>query len=520
MKKLIPAVSYLRRSTDKQQESIPAQREAVERYAEEHGYEIIHEYKDDGISGDDTGKRKQFQRMIADAARGSFKAIICWDQDRFGRFNSLEAGYWIHPLIVAGVSLVTLDVGPIDWNDFTQRLMYGIKQEGKHQFLRDLSRNVTRGMTRLAEQGKWAGGAAPVGYALENKMLVLGTETDVSFVRRMYAEYLAGKSLRGMADTFNLEGRLSPKGKLWTANGISGVLKNPVYTGDFTWNQRCPSKYKRAGRVSKFNDPSQWIVMKDHHPPIIDRETFAKVQEQLSARKTCSTPHPSGGGFVLSGVLHCGCCGYRMTGDLSNGVHSYTCYGYMQRGKNFCDRHTLRQEGILTEIADALREKYFNSVTLKRLADAMRRQFSKLNVKADSERLRIELSAVEGKLTKAKKRLVEVDADMQDVVQEQIRELRANADRLTGQLKNAAGPRELREEAIDAKVAAALEWFARFDDAVQRQDKAVTRQLIRDMVVKVEVWTEKIPWTAKRFKRRLLRGRIELKSENLLSTAR
>jgi len=63
----------------------------------------------DGISGDATEKRLDFQRMIADASgRRDFEAILCWDQDRFGRFDSVEAGFWIHPLRKAGVKLVTV----------------------------------------------------------------------------------------------------------------------------------------------------------------------------------------------------------------------------------------------------------------------------------------------------------------------------------------------------------------------------------------------------------------------------
>src|SRR5438477_148912 len=77
--------------------------------------------------------------------RGDFKAILCWDQDRFGRFDSMDAGYWTYPIREAGVELVTVTDGPIDWNDFAGRIIYTVKQEGKHQFLRDLSSNVLRG---------------------------------------------------------------------------------------------------------------------------------------------------------------------------------------------------------------------------------------------------------------------------------------------------------------------------------------------------------------------------------------
>ena len=95
----IPAVGYLRRSTEKQEASIRDQKSAIEKYAFEKGYRIVRWYIDDGISGDATEKRVGFLNMIDDANRlRDFKAILCWDQDRFGRFDSIEAGEWISPL--------------------------------------------------------------------------------------------------------------------------------------------------------------------------------------------------------------------------------------------------------------------------------------------------------------------------------------------------------------------------------------------------------------------------------------
>jgi site-specific DNA recombinase len=159
---MIRAVAYYRMSTERQEASIPAQREAVQTYAQKHHYQIIREYRDEGISGDATEKRLDFQRMIRDAGRGDFEAILCWDQDRFGRFDPLEAGYWIKPLRDVGVRLETVAQGRIDWDDFAGRIIYAVQQEAKHAFLRDLSRNSIRGMLRNAKEGKWNGGPAPL----------------------------------------------------------------------------------------------------------------------------------------------------------------------------------------------------------------------------------------------------------------------------------------------------------------------------------------------------------------------
>ena len=180
MAKAIAAVGYVRMSTDKQETSPEQQKQEIESYAAKHGYSILRWYADLGISGDKTEKRLQFQQMISDAEAGRFKAILCWDQDRFGRFDSLESGYWIHPLRKQNVQLVTCTDGPVDWSTFAGRMLYGMKQEGKHQHLKNLPNNVTRRMKQLAQEGKWVCGALPVGFKLDgNGKIQLGAAEDV-----------------------------------------------------------------------------------------------------------------------------------------------------------------------------------------------------------------------------------------------------------------------------------------------------------------------------------------------------
>ena len=102
---LIPAVTYIRMSSDKQDRSPNQQRDEMVKLAKKGGYKIIREYFDEAVSGADTQKRHEFLRMIADAnQRDDFQAILCWDQDRFGRFDSIEAGEYISPLRRCGVS--------------------------------------------------------------------------------------------------------------------------------------------------------------------------------------------------------------------------------------------------------------------------------------------------------------------------------------------------------------------------------------------------------------------------------
>ncbi|GAA4465468.1 hypothetical protein GCM10023156_53290 [Novipirellula rosea] len=122
------AVAYVRMSTDDQEASPEQQRDEIGKYAAQNGYKVIRWYEDLGVSGDNTDKRIDFQRMIGAGASGEFEAILCWDQDRFGRFDMIEAGRWIHPLRQAGVHLATCTDGRIDWSDMASRLVYSVCQ--------------------------------------------------------------------------------------------------------------------------------------------------------------------------------------------------------------------------------------------------------------------------------------------------------------------------------------------------------------------------------------------------------
>jgi DNA invertase Pin-like site-specific DNA recombinase len=58
-------------------------------------------------------RRKAFQRLLADCERGKVRIILCDDKDRFGRFDSIDQGYYIKPLRDRGIKLVTVTYGSL-----------------------------------------------------------------------------------------------------------------------------------------------------------------------------------------------------------------------------------------------------------------------------------------------------------------------------------------------------------------------------------------------------------------------
>lgn len=99
----VRAALYLRMSSGKQENSIPAQRVELLAYAKKMGYEVVDEYLDEAVSGDDTERRIGFLQMREDARTGQFNVVLCWDQDRLGRWDLIDGGHFIRPFRQAGV---------------------------------------------------------------------------------------------------------------------------------------------------------------------------------------------------------------------------------------------------------------------------------------------------------------------------------------------------------------------------------------------------------------------------------
>jgi len=304
------AVGYLRRSTDRQEQSLPDQKKAIELYADEHGFDVRHFFVDDAISGTSVHRRPGFQEMVdqAQQKRRPFSFVIVYDVKRFGRLDNDEAGYYRHILRVHGVEVIYVTENFS--GDSTDDLLRPVKQWQAREESKDLSKVTIRGLLSRVEEGYWNGGVPPYGYDLRyespgeregsflfalrfqpdgSKLLLDETGATVrtlahgerlqvskrdrsrlapsapervETVRRIFTMSAAdGMGLRAIANSLNVDGVPSPRGPkwariysgVWTASTIRSILTNPLYVGDLVWNRRTDARfYKIAdGRASE-----------------------------------------------------------------------------------------------------------------------------------------------------------------------------------------------------------------------------------------------------------------------------
>ena len=350
---------------------------------------------------------------------------------------------------------MTVDKGVIAWDDFAGRMLYGITQEGKHQYLRDLARNSLRGAIRRVQEGKWPGGRPPFGYAIgDDGHLKPGDPEGIATVRRVFALRLRGFGYRVIARQLNNEGVPSPSApRRWSHDAVRVILNREAYCGVVTIGLTQQGKYfvvddDRATPVdgTKRRKPTR---AEKAHEPLIDRETFDRVQMM---RTFAPKPHcrPGSEGAPLAGLLYCGRCGhvmYAQSLQRKSGQKSpnYICGRYHKRGE--CGYCAVPQQGIHTAVANAIRDTVLMG-SRERLEAAIADELKK-NQPASADReiaaLRKRLAATETKIENAMERLVTVDDSLVQALEQKLLKLQSKRTRTQSQLKAAQRPVEQRD---------------------------------------------------------------------------
>lgn len=493
-------VFYLRMSTDRQDTSISQQRDVLQRHIKKQGYRLVREYVDEGISGDATHKRKAFQKMIADAAAGSFDRIVCFDQDRFGRFDMIEAGRWVMPLRDAGVDLETIAQGPIDWSDFAGRLTYAVAQEGKHQFLRDLSRNSLRGQIDRARAGDGLYGApAPYGYRRNSTLsgrsritTLVPEPAEARVVRKIFETYAGtGGTLLAVGEMLHREGISSPSGAAkWHRNAVRRILRNRTYVGDYVWGKTMSGRYhvrvgdeivaKRGAGRRVANEP---IVHTGILPALVDRELFDRVQELLANRRK-ATRRP-GSVRPLSGLIFCGCCGSPMHVNFGD----YRCSRSVDFGDGErCTVAIARGEPVLASIAAELQRHVLApkalaaiKARLESLARAEREAAAKVSGKDFSR----EIASLDKEIADGIARIPLMPKGLVPELAKRLDTLRGQRDELTRRRDTSNTRRPASKSATHNRVADAVAAIYGLRDALTKGDPAKVNDALRNVGLRV-----------------------------------
>jgi site-specific DNA recombinase len=155
---LVPAVGYIRMSTDRQEDSPARQRRDIESLAERLGYRITSWYEDHGLTGTESANRPEFIRLLDNAKSGKFRAVLLSEQSRMSREDVFEAMLHWKLLRDAGVKIVTCQRGELDFSNLGGVITAIVDQYGAREESIKLAQRVASGQRLKAKQGQRIGG--------------------------------------------------------------------------------------------------------------------------------------------------------------------------------------------------------------------------------------------------------------------------------------------------------------------------------------------------------------------------
>ncbi len=380
------AVIYARFSTESQrEESIEAQIRACREYAARNHIEIIGEYIDRAKSAT-SSQRPDFQRMIKDSKDGKFSVIIVHKLDRFSR-DRYDSAVYKHQLNVNGVALrsVTECLDDSPESVMLESLLVGMAE----YYSKNLAREVMKGLKENALQGRHTGGIPPLGYDVDpvtRKLVINPVEAEA--VKLIFSMYLDGKTYGQIGDLLNERGFTTKLGKQFSKNSLHDLLRNPKYTGVFTYSRIAAKDASGKWNRRAYKPDDEVIKVDGAIPMLISKEDFARVQEMLRRRKHNSAKFHAKRTYLLTGKVVCGECGTAYVGncrpDKKSGREylTYRCNNRMKRPR-CCgweiNAHIL-ESMVLSELAGIV----FNDGVIPHLSEGYRKYLAEQNKGAEA----------------------------------------------------------------------------------------------------------------------------------------
>lgn len=309
---------YVRVSTTEQAEegySVDEQIDKLKKYCEIKDWAIYDTYVDPGYTGSNI-KRPAMRRLIADVKQKRFDAVLVYKLDRLSR-SQKDTLYLIEDMFAKhSVSFVSLNEN-FDTSTPFGKAMIGILSVFAQLEREQITERMQMGKVGRAKAGKAMNWSRPVfGYEYVNGEYEVNT-FEANIIKRMFEDYMAGISITKLRDKMNEEGHIG-KEIPWTYRTIRQTLDNPIHAGYIRFK----------GEVYPGN-----------HEPIISKELYDNVQEELEIRQKQTyeqnnNPRPFQSKYMLSGRIRCGYCGAPLTIQISKLKDGSRRYRYTCKNRN------------------------------------------------------------------------------------------------------------------------------------------------------------------------------------------
>ena len=377
VKRLLKVAAYCRVSTemDEQSNSYEAQIEHYTAEIAKHPDWInAGIFADKGITGTMAKKRPEFLKMIKKCRQKKIDLILVKSISRFSR-NTVDCLEYIRELKALGIGVI-FEKENINTLTETSEAMITIMGYFAQAESESISKNVTWGVRHAFAEGKVTFTCDIYGYkrvynpeTKKHDILEI-VEEEAKVIRTIFERYYAGDSQSTICAYLNEQQIPSPskKNSKWYPVALQSILRNEKYKGDVLTQKSYCADLLTHKRVKNNGEVIQHYLQ-DHHPAIVDRELFDKVQVEYAKRNAKKVVLPGceeapkksrySSKYALTDILVCGHCGspYRRCVWTHHGKRKvvWRCITRMDHGLNKCDgSFTIEEEGLHQAILNAI----------------------------------------------------------------------------------------------------------------------------------------------------------------------
>ena len=376
----IRTAQYIRLSVEDSKNrgnSIENQKLIIDDYiAHNPNMKVYDTYIDNGASGM-SFNRAEFQRMIDDIENGNIDCVIVKDLSRLGR-NSIDTGYYIESYFaekhIRFIAITdNFDTENLNRND---GMLLHLKNIINEAYALDIGKKIKAQARQAMREGQYVSARPRFGYLKDpadcHKLII---DPDAApIVKQIFDWFIGGMSYNEICLQLNEKNIPTPshymysKGIItntksvgtpyWQTRTISGMLSEPLYTGDMVQG-RTETLGKRQHKIK---DKSKWIVVENTHEAIVDKDLFERVQcrmEELKnnySKKTINSYTEN----IWKGKIFCGECGralhrQRHLRKKSNARYSFICLTNTRYERGGCDNTSIFEDEINAVVIAAIK---------------------------------------------------------------------------------------------------------------------------------------------------------------------
>ena len=350
--------------------SISNQKSIISKFCKDNNLKNLQYFVDDGYSGTNFN-RPAWTELLDKIENGEVGTLVVKDMSRLGR-DYLKVGFYTEVLFVEkGVRFIAINNGIDSQNqqdsDFTPFL--NIINEW---YAKDTSKKIRAVVKAKGEAGEYLCANPPYGYLKDpdNKKRWIVDEEAAKVVEDIFSLCVAGNGPSQIARILKNQQIDTPTihyqkiGKPiknclpmndydWDQKTVSEILERPEYLGQTVNFKTHRQSYKIKKTVD--NPKEQWRIFPNTHEPIVDEDTFNRVQE---LRKNKRRPTRTGKTNMFSGIVRCADCREKMyyctTKNFDKRQDHFVCSTSRTKGKEVCETHFIRavilEQGVLHHI--------------------------------------------------------------------------------------------------------------------------------------------------------------------------